>query len=358
MKSKTLQTIPKVVASHTVNLSKLMEINEYQRAPRLADGTFSNYAHWDFKMKTFSDIWQWQSSRVDNSKIPRESAVLDEVLPVRKPDFESLLEPGKAKLTWLGHSTTLLQVAGGFNVLTDPIFSDRCSPVSFAGPKRYRPSPIKSIQELPEINAVCISHNHYDHMDYQSIQDIAQAFPNAVFYMPLGNSTYLPSIISPDRIVELDWWQDAKLGDFEISLLPAQHWSKRGLFDSNKALWGSFLVKGKGGSYWFAGDTGYCSVFKAIGLRYGGFSCASIPIGAFEPRDFMKQQHINGAEAVTIHREVLSRHSLGIHWGTFQLTDEYYLEPRDLKELEKNDDPFSVINHGDSILVDWDLGKR
>lgn len=325
-----------------------MKANEYLKAIRL-NGVFSNPLHWNTQLPSTADLFRWKFGGSDNSNVPSDLE-LDKTLPVMSPDF-SPPPSGKCKLTWLGHASVLLQV-NSLNILTDPIFSERASPLSFAGPKRFRRCPISNVDSLPDINAILISHNHYDHFDIATITQLADKFPNALWYMPSENASYLPENVNRSKVFELNWWDEMDLGtEMKITCVPSQHWSKRGLFDTNFALWGGFVVSEKGrGSFFFAGDTGYSPVFKAIGERFKGFSISAIPIGAYEPEWFMKGQHVNRKEAVQIHDDVKSEFSVGIHWGTFVLTDEPYLEP---KILEKRDKPFETLDHGASIVVPW-----
>ena len=241
---------------------------------------------------------------------------------VVEPDLERIHNPDPTipQATWIGHSTVLIQ-QGGKTVLTDPVFSDRASPVSFAGPKRYTP-PGLQITDLPPVDMVVISHNHYDHLDVDSIRRIGAG---PLWLVPLKNAPLLREAgIPDDRIVELDWWQSYQHEGFDITLTPAQHWSARGLYDRKEMLWGGWAVDFPGGfKLWYAGDTGYApEPFQQIGERLGPFDFALIPIGGYEPRGFMRTHHINPEEAVRIQREVGADRALGVHWGAFVLTAE------------------------------------
>lgn len=244
-------------------------------------------------------------------------------------NLESLRRPGSApQVTWLGHSTFLVQTEG-INILTDPIFSDRASPVSFGGPKRYTPHPL-DYALLPAIDYVIISHNHYDHLDETAVKLLAN---QAQYLVPLGIKEWLvENGINPSNVQELDWWQDADLGelgaDIGFQAQPSQHWSARGLFDRRATLWASWLVQVGDFRFWFAGDTGYNpKTFKEIGERNGPVDLALIPIGAYAPRSFMGTYHVNPTEAVKIHAEVQARRSFGMHWGTYPLTAEAPMDP-------------------------------
>ncbi|MCA3574772.1 MAG: MBL fold metallo-hydrolase [Aestuariivirga sp.] len=225
------------------------------------------------------------------------------------------------KATWIGHSTVLLQTSG-LNILTDPFLSERASPVAFAGPRRVRP-PALTPDRLPPIDIILLSHNHYDHMDLPALREIASRHaPHVV--TPHGNARWIRRAAPSFRIDELRWGQSLAIGGAEIHLTPALHWSKRGLFDANTALWGAFVIATPGGTIYFAGDTGYGtgSTFADVRRSFGAPRLSLIPIGAYEPRWFMQPQHMNPEEAVKAHLALGSATSLAIHHGTIQLTDE------------------------------------
>ena len=193
------------------------------------------------------------------------------------------------------------------------------------GPKRYRDVPC-SIHDLPcHLDAVLISHNHYDHLDMNTVTLLNARYGVDVrWFVPLGLTSWFESA-GCENVVELDWWEESCIPeklDTSFIFVPAQHWSKRTLADDNKSLWGGWVVIGPRHRFYFAGDTGYCPSFKEIGTMYGPFTASAIPIGAFEPRWFMKYQHVNPEEAVAIHLDVRSDFSLAIHWGTFALANE------------------------------------
>jgi N-acyl-phosphatidylethanolamine-hydrolysing phospholipase D len=264
-------------------------------------------------------------------------------------------------VTWIGHATVLAQF-GGINVITDPMFSERASPIGFLGPKRHLP-PGVALRDLPRLDAVLISHNHYDHLDAMSVRALnAQAGGPPLFVVPLGMKPWFAEQ-GIDRVVALDWWQSHKLvtslGEAEIVLTPVQHWSGRGLTDRLSTLWGGFAVFAPDFHLFFAGDTGYSKDFADIRARFaerqrdGGFDIALLPVGAYEPRWFMAQQHVNPAEAVQIHLDLAAQRSLGVHWGTFELTDEALdVPPRDLalarKEKRLSDEQFFVLAVGET----------
>lgn len=263
-------------------------------------------------MRLFGDV-EWPDADDGIGLTPR---ITTDLGALQTPDQEP-------QITWVGHSTFLIQYKGA-NILTDPIFSNRASPFSSIGPERYTPAPFK-IEELPELDAVIISHNHYDHMDVNTLADLGD---NPKYVVPLNNSEPLAEV-GLKNIGELDWYQSTQAGDLKITLLPAQHWSARGLFDRRASLWGSYAIEfADGTKIWFGGDTGYNPVtFKRIGKEYGPFELALIPVGGYEPRSFMKFMHTNPDDAVLMHMDIGARQSIGIHWGTFVLTSEPFDEP-------------------------------
>lgn len=227
-------------------------------------------------------------------------------------------------LTWVGHSTFLVQL-GGLNVLTDPHFTQRASPLAFAGPARLAP-PGLALRDLPPLDLVLISHDHYDHLDEGSVAWLAQHHPRAVFVVPLGLRRWLQRLRAAN-IVELDWWQAHAGHGFTVSAVPAQHFSGRGPTDRNRTLWCGFVVEIAGKRLFFAGDTGYSKDFADIGARFAPIDLALIPIGAYQPRSFMRPVHVDPEEAVRIHQDIGSRKSIAMHWGTFRLTTEPLDEP-------------------------------
>jgi len=224
------------------------------------------------------------------------------------------------RATYISHSTVLLQV-DGLNILTDPVYSDRASPVSFAGPRRVR-APGITLGELPPIDVILISHNHYDHLDTDTLQAILRQQPSQpVVITGLGNGALIKALGFSD-VRELDWDTGADIGGVSIHFVECQHRSGRGLFDQMASLWGSFVLETSAGRIYFAGDSGYSPHFKEQGDKWGPFTLALLPIGAYEPRWFMADIHLNPEEAVKAHKELRSEQSLAIHYGIFQLTYE------------------------------------
>ena len=229
----------------------------------------------------------------------------------------------------------MLVQAGGLNVLTDPVFSERASPVQFLGPKRAQ-APGLALKDLPPIDVVLISHNHYDHLDKQSVRDLAARPPvegraATLFLVPLGLKSWFLDL-GIMNVVEMDWWDQQVVRGVSFHFTPVQHWSARGLGDRSQTLWGGYAVFAPDFHWYFSGDTGYSKDFVDTRERFrerhpGGFDLALIAVGAYEPRWFMKDQHVNPAESVQVHKDLGARRSVGVHWGTFSLTDESLDQP-------------------------------
>jgi L-ascorbate metabolism protein UlaG (beta-lactamase superfamily) len=236
---------------------------------------------------------------------------------------------GELRVTFVNHATVLLQM-DGLNVLTDPIWSERCSPLSWAGPRRRR-APGLAFEALPPIDLVLLSHNHYDHMDLPTLQRIAERHRPRIL-TGLGNGAYLEAQ-GISGATELDWGQRLEVAEgLEVIAQTARHFSGRGLTDRNKTLWLSFVLRGPAGAVYFAGDTGFGPHFAETGRRYGPFRLALLPIGAYRPAWFMQDLHISPAEAVAAHGALRASTSVAIHFGTFRLSEEGQDQP--VQELE------------------------
>lgn len=333
---------------------------------------------------------------------------------MHKPSFLPTRKTPTLRATWLGHACYYVEFPSGFRALFDPVFTPRCSPFSFMGPKRYTDPPCR-IDDIPIIDAVFISHNHYDHLSHPTILKIKQQHPNAHFFAPLGNKAWFTKC-GVDNMTELDWWEERQIrlsptkpsasgatekpssdtsplvsepaaaptsaaSDIEalVSCLPCQHISARTPFDKAQTLWSSWSVSSGGKSVYFGGDTGYravsasvpesaanvyspehhgklphCPAFKEIGDLRGPFDLGLIPIGAYSPRSLFSPMHANPFDAVNIFLDTRCRRAMGIHWGTWVLTEEEVLEPpRVLREALKSkgvseEGVFDVCDIGES----------
>jgi L-ascorbate metabolism protein UlaG (beta-lactamase superfamily) len=296
--------------------------------------------------------WQWERWR---DGLPRPPAN-NYHFPLEQPDLSWLHNNhSQPSVTWIGHATVLVQI-NGVNILTDPIFSKRAAPVQWTGPQRKVPPAIR-LDQLPHIDVVLISHNHYDHLDRDSVMALnAQKEGAPLFLVPLGMQTWMHDQ-GIRNVRELDWWQSLSYREVDLHFVPVQHWSARSVTDRFDTLWGGWIAKTKPKtratdfSVFFAGDTGYSKDFSDIYQRFGAIDLALLPIGAYAPRWFMQPQHVNPEEAVRIHQDLHAKKSLGIHWGTFELSDEALDEPpRALAEaVRKASLPasaFVVLPHG------------
>lgn len=253
-------------------------------------------------------------------------------------------------VTWVGHATLLVQM-DHVTFLTDPIWSDTASPVSFAGPQRFVPPGI-DMEALPPIDFVLISHNHFDHLDLATLEALAQRSPATRFLVPLANGALLRER-GIENIDELDWGDVRSLHGVEVHCLPSQHWSRRGMFDERRALWASWAVVGPERRFYFAGDTGYFSGFAPIGEALGPFDVAALPIGAYQPVAMMKESHMDPEEALTAGLDLRARRLLGMHFGTFDLSDEPLDEPpRRLRDAARaqavDDDRVWILDVGET----------
>ncbi|NIR30969.1 MAG: hypothetical protein GWN84_16965 [Gammaproteobacteria bacterium] len=294
----------------------------------------------------FFDFLRWQMSR-DPGEWKRRLAASPAPSPPQALPSERL------RLTFVNHATVLVQTAG-LNVLTDPHWSERASPLSWAGPRRHRPPGVR-FEALPPIHAVLVSHNHYDHMDLPTLRRLAAAH-DPRFIVPLGNRRTLASA-GITRVVELDWWEPYALsGAVTVHAVPARHWSKRGLLDTNKALWAGFYLASPAGSVYFAGDTGMGDHFQAIRRRLGAPGVALLPIGAYLPRWFMQPMHTSPSEALEAQRRVGARYLLPIHHGTFPVGDDGQEEPvRDLRRAMRRqgvpEERVWILGNGESRVL-------
>ena len=333
--------------------------------------TYSGAVH-----KPVGDLlrWKWEALLAGVPKPPQAP------IPVVAPDLalitgyrrtaaaaDAMSPPA---LTWIGHATTLVQ-ANGLNVLTDPMFSERAAPVQIVGPQRAQP-PGVALDDLPPIDVVIISHNHYDHLDRASVAALDLMAKGqgrgTLFLVPLGLKPWLATL-GITNVVELDWWQQHTVQGVEFHLTPVQHWSARGLGDQSETLWGGWAVLGPNLHWYFGGDAAYSQdladtrarlASRQGGAQGGGFDLALLPIGGYEPRWFMRAQHMNPKEALQAHHDLAARHSVGIHWGTFTLTDEALDQPPlDLAAAKLadglKDEAFVVMKIGQTLL--WPMRR-
>jgi N-acyl-phosphatidylethanolamine-hydrolysing phospholipase D len=290
-------------------------------APRDDDGRFQNIAG-PLERAGALDMLPFLLRRVGRMLRPQRA------LPeTRSNDGAFLRENARHSapmVTWIGHATLLVQM-DHVTFLTDPIWSERASPLGFAGPKRFQP-PGVALADLPPIDFVLISHNHYDHLDLDTLEALAERGPETRFLVPLGNAELLRSR-EIERVEELDWGESLTHEGVRVHCLPAQHWSQRGVGDERRALWSSWAVTGTDRRFYYAGDTGYFAGFGAIGSSLGPFDLAAVPIGAYLPVQIMQHFHVNPEQAALASRELRARRTLGIHFGTFDLADEPLDEP-------------------------------
>jgi N-acyl-phosphatidylethanolamine-hydrolysing phospholipase D len=296
-------------------------------AHRAPDGTFRN--PWpDSAPRGFGDVLRWMRER---RRAPRAPTPPRGSFPTAQPQLERPRAPADAATaTWVGHSTVLLQV-GGLNVLTDPMWSERAFPVQWAGPRRVMP-PALSLEAVPPLDLVLLSHSHYDHLDRTTVRWLARRHPGAAWVVPLKLGAYVRGF-GAREVVELDWEQSAIVRGATVRATPARHFSARRFRDRNRTLWCGFVLECADRRFLFAGDTAYHPEFAAIGA-HGPFDLVMMPIGAYDPRWFMHVVHMDPEEAVRAYADVVSARRaaplplmLAIHWGTFRLTDEPMDEP-------------------------------
>ncbi len=272
--------------------------------------------------KSFQDLLKWATDDIE-TKI--------DYIEISN-DWESLdFEEDDNYGVWVGHSTFLIK-KNGITILTDPVFSDRASPFKNIGPKRLIP-PAIPLKKLPEIDFITISHNHYDHLDIRSLKDLYTLNSNTIFLVPAGDKKLLERQ-KIENVYEYEWWEGYLSDELKITFTPVQHWSKRGLFDRNKSLWGGWFFEFNDFSIFHAGDTGYSEDFKSTRIKLGSPKYAFIPIGAYDPEWFMAESHVNPEDAVQIMLDLGAENSFGMHWATFKLTDEDTLEPRERLDAE------------------------
>lgn len=269
--------------------------------------------------KSLRDLLKWQWNRP-----PQRPWV---ALPptATPPRVNERARGEELRVTYINHATLLIQHRG-LNILTDPVWSQRVSPLAFIGPKRHHP-PGLTLDQLPPIDLVLVSHNHYDHLDLETLRQLHRRWPTAKVVSGLGNAGLIRQTGFAD-VVEIDWWQAVPLGaGLTLHGVPVQHWSSRTRSDTNRTLWLGFVIDSPDGPLLFPGDTGLGPEFGLINQRFGAMRFAALPIGAYEPRWFMRDHHMNPDDAVQAHRTLQAQTSMAIHFGTFNLTDEQQDDP-------------------------------
>ena len=283
--------------------------------------------------KSFADMLKWIRSDIEPEISKIELSSEWQKLNLLQDDNYAV---------WIGHSTFLIK-KNGVTILTDPIFSERASPFKNIGPKRLIPPAIE-LDVIPHIDVVTISHNHYDHLDINSLKKISKKHPNAIFLVPAGDEKLLGRK-KISNVYNFSWWESIDSLGFKFTFTPVQHWSKRSLFDRNKSLWGGWFVEHKDYSFYHAGDTGYSNDFIETKLRLGSPKYAFIPIGAYDPEWFMAESHVNPEDAVKIMLDLEAEKGFGMHWATFTLTDEDTIEPKiRLENAVKNNSEIDFIS--------------
>lgn len=304
--------------------------------------------------KSFYDVLKWQWSKTPGFW-PKQIHLENYDKPPAIVNDENL------RVSFVGHATVLIQIAG-LNILTDPVWSKRVSPLSFIGPRRVVDAGVK-IEDLPKIDLILISHNHYDHLDLETLDKIAIRDRSQII-VPLGNDTIIKKHNSLLDVKAYDWDDVVVINDkVKIHLEPAQHWSARGLFDRNKALWSAFTIETIYGNIYFAGDTGFNDHFKTAQQKHKKFRLALIPIGAFEPNWFMRNAHINPVEAVQAFHDLNTDYALAIHYATFKLADDGYNSPADemnkmYKEGTVSADRFKLLDVGKYWFVPSEVSNE
>ncbi|WP_137818297.1 MBL fold metallo-hydrolase [Pseudomonas sp. 2FG] len=285
--------------------------------------------------KSFASFMKWQLNS------PRTKWI-EQPGPAVPPAVQERVTGAELHVTYINHATLLIQ-QHGLNILTDPVWSKRVSPFSFIGPKRHHP-PGLSLDQLPPIDLILVSHNHYDHLDLQSLRQLAKRFPGAKVVSGLGNGGLIRQT-GFTEVVEVDWWQSLPLNpELTLHAVPVQHWSARTRADTNRTLWLGFVLQSAHGPLLFPGDSGLGPEFQLIHERFGPLRFAALPIGAYAPRWFMRDHHMNPDDAVQAHRQLAAQNSMAIHFGTFNLTDEgQFAPPADLAKAlaERQVDPSS-----------------
>jgi len=320
-----------------------------------ADGGFRN--PWPTADdRALGGLWKWV--RVHRTTQAESDPARDDLPRAVPRVVMPRADSGDMVFTWVGHSTFLVQI-GGMNVLTDPIWSERASPLSFVGPRRHVPA-APALEELPPIDLVVISHDHYDHLDRATVQRLAARHANARWLVPLGVAR-LASGFGARDVEEMDWWEERSFGALQVACTPAQHWSGRGAFDRGRSLWCGWTIRAAGRAIWFAGDTALHPDVATIGERLGPFEAMLLPIGGIEPRWYMRRLHLDPEEAVQAFMAVQGTQQpaatlVAMHWGTFRIADEPLSIPPAMlrgawKRLAFPDERLWVLAHGETRML-------
>ncbi len=296
---------------------------------------------WERQQKSLVDVLKWKLKETP-AKWPKS------VANNPNPLIPAPYAQGNVAVTFVNHASFLITI-GGLNILTDPVWSERTSPWQWIGPKRVR-EPGIAFDSLPKIDAVLVSHNHYDHLDLPTLKKLSARDQPKVF-VPLGDKDWLTDE-QVVKVEELDWWQTVELTqEVKIHFAPAQHWSSRSVNDTNKSLWGAFLIEYKGQALYIAGDTGYGPHFRYAADRFPNIALALLPIGAYEPRWFMKYAHMNPDDSLKAFVDLKAKAALAMHFGCWQLTDEGIDAPAIELRRQMKDPRYSQLKTEDRFLI-------
>ena len=309
---------------------------------------------YDYPEHGFASFLRWKLGRTPNEEpVITPAQMIPYVPDIVAPDYRLIYhpDPSKIQITWIGHSTFLIQVEG-INILTDPIFNSKSSPLGI-GFERKSPPGIP-FDRLPPIHAVLISHNHYDHLDLYTVKKLGN---KPKYYIPLKLGQWFRDQ-KITNYVEMDWWDASMFKGIRIVSIPSQHFSRRTPWDGNKTLWAGWVLETKRGKILFAGDTGYSPHFKEIRTTLGPMRLALLPIGSYRPRWFMKAIHMDPPDAVSAHKDLQAQQSIAMHWGTFYIADEPLGEPplylkKVMHEAFMAEDSFLVMKFGETRIFEY-----
>lgn len=320
--------------------------------PSLKHHTPDGFRNIDFTGHQPGDVERWRKER-KAAGLPKPPSLgyHDFVRQWWQPaELNDLSEDG---VWWLGHASVLLRLDGQY-LLTDPVFSRRASPLPFVGPERKTP-PVISVETLPRLDALVISHNHYDHLDSATVRRLLRRFPDLTVFVPLGLGDWFRRR-GAKSIIELDWWQSAVFQGLAITAVPAQHWSMRTFWNRNRSLWCGWVFEGTTQRFWFSGDTGYSPQLLAIPERLGEITVAALPAGAYAPRWFMSAHHMDPQSAIALWQQMGMPRAFPIHWGVFELADESLDEPvleltQALSNVAPINDNFRILKIGQYLSL-------